>query len=178
MLHDSLAGEGVTPELLLYVPVRRQDDCACAVKITAKGNDGDQGRGNKNRNEGVAETEPDSTLTRWSLAKECLDRATDGNMVRLAKRRDATATQLDDLLAAVILEALLGPLLARGADNMKDDLRTPLLESRMEPMEDRMARHVLVIQGLRRHKYNGPTLWGLGPSISEQRFSGYSACVK
>ncbi|PMB66690.1 hypothetical protein BM221_007683 [Beauveria bassiana] len=36
MLHDSLAGEGVTPELLLYVPVRRQDDCECAVKITAK----------------------------------------------------------------------------------------------------------------------------------------------
>ncbi|KAM0743608.1 hypothetical protein ACQRIT_001867 [Beauveria bassiana] len=36
MLHNSLAGEGVTPELLLYVPVRRQDDCECAVKITAK----------------------------------------------------------------------------------------------------------------------------------------------
>ncbi|KAM3458415.1 hypothetical protein MY3296_000621 [Beauveria thailandica] len=36
MLYKRLAGEGVTPELLLYMLARRQNDCEYAVKITAK----------------------------------------------------------------------------------------------------------------------------------------------
>ncbi|KAF1730090.1 hypothetical protein CRV24_009548 [Beauveria bassiana] len=280
MAHNSLAGEGVIPELLLYVLVRRQDDCEYAVKITAKvdtarsfrqkehkcilrvapkepisekpavcylqgekmwqkldvnhfetllsktvdssltlpwdleemagtraakggevaaapnntegpenNNDGDQSQGDEGRNEVAAETDPNATLTAWplanqgsdsfsaeaetarmaegrdatdatrtklSLAKDGPDCSTDGNIARVAKRRDATATPLDD--SAAVIDALLGPLLSGGVDNMEDDLptRMSMLETRMELLEDRMARQALLIRGLLKHR--DPTL--------------------
>ncbi|KAM3426742.1 hypothetical protein MY4824_009834 [Beauveria thailandica] len=144
-------------------------------------NDGGQSQGNQDRNEGAAETEPNATLTTLSLAnqgshssaeaetarvaekrnatnanrttlslaKEGPGRSTDGNM---AKRQDPTATPLGD--SAAVLDVLLGPLPSGGVDNIEDDLptRVLMLESRMELLEDRMARQALVIRGLLKHR--------------------------